>query len=106
MSNLSLAKKFHKDSGRSAGRTLEKQFDDLRKAVERIIVHLEKSEEENSASPEPLAGPSLLLETRPRAPMPLITPSKAYRPPRLRLNAGFPNSPSSAGASQPRATAV
>jgi hypothetical protein len=44
MSNLTLAKKFHKDSGRSIGRKFEGQFNDLRKAVERIIVHLEKLE--------------------------------------------------------------
>ena len=47
MCNLTLAKKFHADSGRSKGRKSEAQFNELRKAVERIIVHLEDMEQAN-----------------------------------------------------------
>ena len=50
MSNLTLAKKFHNDSGRSeGGRKLELRFRDLRNAVGRIIAHLEKLERAHRA---------------------------------------------------------
>ena len=51
VSNLTLAKKFLANSGRSRGRRWEAQFNDLRKAVERVIVHL--GELEKAKSPRP-----------------------------------------------------
>jgi len=57
VSNLTLARKFHKDSRRSeGGRKLESQFRDLRKAVERIIAHLEKLEQAHKAYSAVLKG--------------------------------------------------
>ena len=44
MSDLSVAKKLVEAAGKVKGRTLEARFNDLRRAVERIIVHLEKFE--------------------------------------------------------------
>jgi hypothetical protein len=49
MSDLSVAKMLAKNSERSKGRTLEAQFKDLRRAVERIIAHLERAEKANKA---------------------------------------------------------
>lgn len=49
VSNLTLAKRLLADSGRSAGRRSEAQFNDLQKAVERIIVHLGELERVNKS---------------------------------------------------------
>jgi hypothetical protein len=51
MSDLTVAKMLvknsRKHSGKNAVSKLEGQFSDLRRAVERIVVHLEKSERAN-----------------------------------------------------------
>ncbi len=44
MSDLTVAKNLVKAAGKVKGRTSEARFNDLRRAVERIIVHLEKLE--------------------------------------------------------------
>jgi hypothetical protein len=49
MSDLNLASQKVKAARQTAGRTIENRFLDLCKAVERVIVHLQRQERERKA---------------------------------------------------------